>query len=415
MKVVQMSTFDTYGGAARAAYRLHKALVSTGADSRMLVQGKCSDDVTVHKPKRLLDKLRSRVWELDLLPAAVYPRRKRTPWSLAWLNNDVAGRVEDEAPDLVHLHWIGRGYVSISALPKFRRPIVWTLHDSWPFTGGCHIPDNCLKYRDSCGTCPQLGSSMATDLSRWVWRRKKRHWDSLDITAVAPSTWLADRAKSSSLFRDRRVEVIPHGLDHQIFRPHDPQLARQILGLPLDKRIILHGAVTAVSDPNKGYPMLCEAARKMASNGWASKVEVVVFGSSKPSDPPDLHLETTYLGVLQDDVTLALLYSAADVFVAPSKQESFGQTVLEAMACGTPAVAFGGSGISEMIIHGKTGYLAEPYDADDLAAGISWVLEHDDRRELSGNARSRVEDSFTSEKAARRYLAMYEEILGKGR
>src|SRR5208283_3337603 len=126
-----------------------------------------------------------------------------------------------------------------------------------------------------------------------------------------------DRAKSSSLFRDRRVEVIPHGLDHRTFRPHDPQLAREILGLPLDKRIILHGAVTALSDPNKGYPMLCDAARKMASNGWDSKAEVVVFGASKPIDPPDLHLKTTYVGVLQDDVTLALLYSAADVFGGP--------------------------------------------------------------------------------------------------
>ena len=160
--------------------------------------------------------------------------------------------------------------------------------------------------------------------------------------------------------------------------------------------------------------MFCDAARKLALDGFGPEVEIVVFGASAPLDPPNLHLKTSYAGVLYDDVTLSLLYSAADVFVAPSKQEAFGLTVLEAMACRTPTVAFNGSGISEMVIHQKTGYLAKPSDAADLAAGIAWVLNSDGlRRELSSNARTRVEDSFTSEKTARRYVALYEEILGR--
>jgi glycosyltransferase involved in cell wall biosynthesis len=415
MKVVQISTFDTYGGAARAAYRHHRALLAAGINSRMLVQGKFSDDATVDKPKRLLDKLRSRIWELDLLPLSVYPRRSSAPWSLAWLKGDILRRIEDEAPDLVHLHWIGRGFVPIAALPKFRRPIVWTLHDSWAFTGGCHIPGDCLKYRDSCGRCPQLGSNMDTDLSRLVWRRKRRRWGRLDMTVVAPSTWLAECARSSSLFRDRRVEVVPHGLDQQSFRPHDPTMAREILGLPRDKKIVLYGATTALTDPNKGFLMFCDAAKKLALDGFCPEVEIVVFGASTPLDPPNLHLKTSYAGVLCDDVTLSLLYSAADVFVAPSKQEAFGQTVLEAMACSTPTVAFDGSGISEMVIHKKTGYLATPSDSTDLAEGIAWVLNSDGlRRELASNARSRVEETFTSEKSALRYMALYEEILERG-
>jgi glycosyltransferase involved in cell wall biosynthesis len=415
MKVVQISTFDTYGGAARAAYRHHKALLAAGINSRMLVQRKQSDDVTVDKPKSLLDKLRSRVWELDLLPLSAYPRRKSTPWSLAWLKSDILGRIEDEAPDLVHLHWIGRGYVPIAAFQKFKRPVLWTLHDSWAFTGGCHIPGDCLNYRDCCGRCPQLGSNMDTDLSRLVWRRKKRHWDRLDMTVVTPSTWLAECAKSSSLFRDRRVEVIPHGLDQQSFRPHDTTMAREILGLPRDKKIVMYGASAALADPNKGFLVFCDAAKKLALHGFGSEVEIVVFGASTPLDPPKLHLKTNYVGVLHDDVTLSLLYSAADVFVAPSKQEAFGLTVLEAMACKTPTVAFNGSGISEMVIHKQTGYLAIPSDAADLAAGIAWVLNSDGlRRELSCNARSRVEDNFTSEKTAGRYVALYEEILNRG-
>jgi glycosyltransferase involved in cell wall biosynthesis len=300
----------------------------------------------------------------------------------------------------------------VETLRKFNRPIVWTLHDSWAFTGGCHVPFDCTRYRENCGVCPVLGSASEKDLSRWTWNRKARAWRDLDLTVVTPSRWLAECARSSSLFRDARVEVIPNGLDTETFQPLDKTSSRTLLGLPQDKKIILFGAVRGLSDPNKGFHLLTPALQEVAKG--SKDALAVVFGSSGYAGMPDLGMPVTFLGRIDDDHSLAKIYSAADVFVAPSKQENLPNTVMEAMACGTPCVAFHQGGVPDLVDHAVSGYLAQPFDTEDFARGIEWILGDDDRRaELSDQARRKIVAEFSLANVSERYATIYRELLEK--
>jgi glycosyltransferase involved in cell wall biosynthesis len=321
-------------------------------------------------------------------------------------------RVKASNPDIVHLHWIGDGFLPIRALSRFKRPVVWTLHDLWPMTGGCHLPGTCKRYTETCGRCPRLGSERERDITRLVWEQKGQHWKGVDITLVAASSWVAECALSSSLFRRRRVEVIPLGLDLQVFKPVDKSWARRELNWPQEKQIVLMGAFNLTTDPLKGFQHMVDVAKILSGHGCAEKMELVLFGASEPQASPTTGLRTTYMGPLHDDKLLSLVYSAADTFVCPSKQETFGQTVLEAMACGTPCVVFGIGGLLEIVENGVTGYLAEPQDTADLARGIAWMLEDDDRqRRLSQASRDKVEKHFSSVQVAHRYADLYGALL----
>ncbi|MBW4493213.1 MAG: glycosyltransferase family 4 protein [Oscillatoria princeps RMCB-10] len=413
MKVSHIINSDS-GGAGRAAYRLHQGLKSLGVDSKMLVQFKASDDRAVFEPDKTLDKalIKLKISErLDALPLQFYRGREGTNFSLQWLPDGMASKVSQLNPDVVNLHWVCHGYLQIESLAKFNKPIVWTLHDLWPFTGGCHYPQDCQRYTDSCGACPQLGSSKDWDLSRWVWQRKAKAWKNLNLTLVSPSSWMAECAKSSSLFKDFRVEVIPHGMDTQKYKPIDRQVARSLLNLPQDKQLVLFGAIYT-SEPRKGFQLLEPALQSLSKSGWKDRIELAIFGSSQPENPIDTGFKYHYLGRFEDDISLAAVYSAADVMVVPSIQESFGQTAFEALACGTPVVAFNATGLKDIVEHRQTGYLARPYEIEDLALGIAWVLENPDRHQkLSQRARQKAEQEFTVELQARRYLSLFTELL----
>lgn len=412
MKVLLLNTFDEWGGAAKAAFRLNRGLQGIDVDARLLVQTKAGDATDVIGTQTLLARIAYGIRaHLDALPVRLYPNRPVYNFTPAMMPDTLAGQVAAIAPDIVHLHWLAAGFMRLETLAKLNRPLVWTLHDSWAFTGGCHIPYQCVRYREMCGACPVLGSGREEDLSRWTWRRKKRGWRDLRLTVVAPSRWLAGCARSSSIFRDVRVEVIPNGLDTAVYRPIDRRSAREQLGLSQDKKYILFGAMNSTSDPNKGFQFLLPALQKLSAGGWQDDAELLVFGASEPAEPPPFGMKTNYLGRLRDDAGMARLYSAADVFVAPSILENLPNTVMESMACGTPCVAFDQGGMADLIEHGQTGYLARPHEPEELARGIVWVLENGDRRrELSAEARQKVEREFALEKVAGRYLALYREM-----
>ena len=414
VKVLFLNTFDIAGGAGRGAYRHHKGLQNLGVESRMLVQNKNThDDSIMCSGKGPLHRLRARLRNFDLLPLLLYPTRRWTPWSTGWLKNGIARRVARENADLIHLHWVCHGFVPISAVAQFKQPVVWQLADPWAFTGGCHYPQGCTRYRESCGFCPQLGSKRENDLSRWTWKQKKTHWKAVNLTIVTQSRWMRDLAKESSLFSKSRVETIPAGLDENTFAPLDKIEARTRENLPLDKKIILVGAIHGTRDPRKGFHDLVQALKLLAGEGWNERAILLVFGGKPPAHPPDIPLQTVYAGYVPDD-RLIRFYSAADVFVAPSREEAFGQTALESLASGTPCVGFDVGGLRDTILHQRTGYLAQPYSATDLATGIAWILGDDDRRKaLSENARKRVLTEFTMASVARRYLNLYEDVLGR--
>jgi len=415
MKILHLNTFDISGGAARAAYRIHKGLQGIGIDSKMLVQTKLSDDRTVIAPDTKVKKGLARLRPtLDSAFKKLFSGGSKTIFSPAWLPfSNIPYQIKSISPDIVNLHWICGGMLRIEDLKRINKPIIWTLHDMWAFTGGCHYSDGCERFQQDCGNCPQLNRISKNDFSRSILRRKKKSWADLDITIVAPSNWLAECAKKSSLFKDRRIEVIHNGLDLNLFKPVDKTTARRIWDLPMDRKLILFGAMSATSDHRKGFDLLYDGLKKLAVK-WSDKAELVVFGASEPESPPDFGLSVHYMGSLHDEVSLSVLYAAVDVMVAPSRQDNLPNTVVEPLACGTPVVAFDIGGMPDMIDHKLNGYLAKPFDTSDLAAGINWVLSDPERhRALSQAARKKTMEKYSLETQAKKYASLYENLLNK--
>ena len=277
MKVLLLNSSDTKGGAAIATYRLHQGFKRIGLDSTLLVQKKESKDFTVIGPESNLHKVLALVRpDLDWLLPKLYWHREKQIFSTGIVPDLILSKLRDINPDIVHLFWVNAGFMRIETLRKINKPIVWTLHDMWPITGGCHYDGECGKYRQSCGTCPVLHSSLSYDLSHHIWKRKHRAWANLNITVVATSQWLAECAKSSSLFGNYRIEVLPNGIDEEIYKPIDKNIARSAYNLPCDKQLILFSAFAAVNDPRKGFQYLIPALRKMADEGWGKQVELVM-------------------------------------------------------------------------------------------------------------------------------------------
>ena len=410
MKILIVNTSNINGGAARAAYRIHKALLGSGVDSQMLVQGKSSDDYTVivagTKVQKAMAKLRP---TLDSLPVRRYKNRTKTLFSPSWFGfSGIVEKINEINPDIVHLNWICGGVMRVEDIARIKAPIVWTLHDNWAFTGGCHIMWECEKYKDTCGACPRLGSDKKNDLSQKVFKRKQKAFAlKKDMTIVGISNWINECSKSSTLLKDKNHINIPNPVDTNTFKPFDKDKARELWSLPKDKKLVLFGANSATSDINKGFKELSDAMGQLTSKD----IEFVVFGSSQPQNAPDFGFKTHYLGSLADDLSLVTLYSAVDVMVVPSLQEAFGLTAGESMACGTPVVAFGATGLLDIVEHQKTGYLAKPFESEDLACGIEWVLNAPNYDELCVNAREKVVREFDSKVVAGKYVELYEEVI----
>ncbi|MCC0179335.1 glycosyltransferase family 4 protein [Waterburya agarophytonicola K14] len=417
MKVLILSISDLGGGAARAAYRLHQGLLAAGVDSQMLVQNKVSGDSTVIAPKSKVNRGIAAIKPaLDGIPFALHRDRDPTIniYSAQWLPNKIVDRINQINPDIINLHWVCGGFVPIEALKKINKPLVWTLHDMWAFTGGCHYSGKCDRYQDSCGACPQLGSSRNWDLSRWIWQRKAKAWQDLNLTIITPSQWLAEAAKSSSLFSNISTKVIGNGIDPQIYQPHPQELARKILNLPLDRKIILFGALDSTQDRRKGFSLLLSALQELQSLESSEVIELVIFGASAPSVPIDFGFQARYVGKLNDDISLSLLYGAADVFVAPSIQDNLPNTILEAIFCGTPCAAFNIGGIPDMVQHQHNGYLAQPFLPEDLARGIHWILKDPARyQELAAKSRDKAISEFALDRQSQKYLRVFHDLCSK--
>lgn len=413
MKLLHISRVDNNGGASKSAYRLHQALLEAGLSSRMLVQEKGTSDNTVIDAHSNATRRLTRLFaDMDKLPLRLYPNRKRAIFSLQCFPDRIDKKVRKLNPDIVHLHWICKGCIQIETLKKFRKPLVWTLHDMWPFTGGCHFSRGCERYALSCGDCPHLGSGRDWDLSSWVWHRKKKAWEEIDLTIVALSNWMAGCARTSSLFRNFRIEVIPNCIDTNLYKPINRYQARHELGLPQGKKVILFGAPDPGRTPRKGFDLLLKALKEALKSDMLPNAELVVFGNFPSSLKPQVSLKIHYLGQINDEVKLVQAYSAADVFVLPSREDNLPNTALEAMACGTPCVAFHIGGVPDLIDHEKNGYLAPPFDTQALAQGIARLLiDNNLNKRMSHNARQKVEMRFTPEKVAQQYINLYTDIL----
>lgn len=424
MNILHFATHDIAGGAAKASYRLHAALRSAGHSSRMIVRYKGSNDEDVQQVPVY-------VWRSCFRRVKCHIPLLRGPTATYMFNLDIEPPVDTRLfyahqpgdVDIICLHWI-TGLLTVRTIRKiydhYQCPLIWTLVDQEPLTGGCHYSFGCDGFTKKCGRCPQLNANRSRDRSRTVWRRKHRYVHDLSIVFVAPTSWVAERVGESSLFRNHRIEIIPLAIDTTTFRPFDQRVARDLLHVPQNKRVIFFGAAS-ISDPRKGTADLTEALQQLPSmmdgeNGILSKEDVFLLAAGREVKNllESLPFPSRQLGYLKDDITLALAYQAADVFVCPSTEDAGPMMIPESMLCGTPVVAFDAGGAPDLIETMKTGHLAAYEDSADLANGIYTLLAADDLPAIRAAAREVAARKHSPSIVAARHLELYSSLLNSG-
>lgn len=409
LKVLALGYRDISGGAARAAFRICEAVRKRGVDVQLVAERKTSDATFAHGPRGAWGKLSSLVkTQMDRAPLRLFYPKSTGVWGTNWKNWGGLRRwTRNHRPDLLHLHWISNGMIGVKELGRVEIPVVWTLHDMWALTGGCHYSEGCARYQQQCGECPRLGSKASLDMSAWTLKRKLRYWRGIErLVPVAPSSWLARCAEESAVFSDRKCHVVPYPIDTDAYHPLDQDQARAILRLPTDKKLLLFTAMGATGNSRKGYQYVAPMLETLQKSFSTEELELVVVGSSRPPQGWKTDFRTHFVGSLSDSVSLNLYYSACDVSLAPSVEENLALTVMESLSCGTPVVAFRIGGMPDMIESGHNGYLAEPFEPEDLARGVSLVCRHPEWRV---HAREVALDLFCPDRVAEQYLKIYRE------
>lgn len=433
LNILHVNASDINGGAARAAYRIHRSLVGHGRAHLLLSELRAicqqTDDPTVIGGLHLQQNqiFRSVQYRLAQRARRGFHTGNPSQHSFALhdtgLGRELNQRHRHGQADLVHLHWLGDATLSIEEIGRLTMPLVWTLHDQWAFCGAEHYtsppqPGEAASSDERFAEGYTLSNrpihEVGPDLNRRTWLRKRRAWWR-PIRIVCPSTWMADCARRSALMASWPITVIPYPIDLATWAPVDQDQARALLQLPQGRPLVLFGAIGGTTDPRKGADVLLEALQRLRVQAVGTpleQLELVVFGQCRPAQPPDLGLQIHYSGRLHDDLTLRLLYSAADVMVVPSRQEAFGQTALEAHSCGTPVVGFRTGGLVDIVADRRTGVLADPFHPASLAAAIRWVLEDPQRRiQLGALARLRAEQIWNPERVAGLYADVYAQTI----
>lgn len=414
MHVVHVSTYDLYGGAGKAAFRLHTALEATGVRSTMLVRRKDSTRADVQQPGgRAMQAWLRLERRSDRLPLAFEGAAARG-FSVGWVPDGLAAHLRALQPDVVHLHWVTDGFFRIETLADINVPVVWTIHDMWSFTGGCHYAGACEGFTRQCGQCPLLGGRQERDLSRTGWTRRRRVLAEKKVSFVSPSLWLAGQARRSSLLRETEVRVVANGIDTALFAPRDRRAMRQRWRLPLDKLLVLAGSAQLRDNPRKGFPDFLQSLGILRGRADAAAVEVVLFGGEAPSQAELAGFKVHYLGMIPDEEAMASVYATADIFVAPSLEDNLPNTVIEAMAAGVPVVAYNAGGIPEIVDDGVNGLLAAVGQPQQLASALGRMISDADFRNRCGpRAREKVLRAFAKEDFARAYGQLYADLLGE--
>lgn len=419
MQVLLVNTSERTGGAAVACGRLLGALNNNGIKALMLVRDKQTDEIAVvglpPGPRRRLHF----VWErLTIWLANRLSKQNLFAVDIANAGTDITRLPEFRQADIIHLHWVNQGMLSLRNLRQILdsgKPVVWTMHDMWPCTGICHHARQCEGYRHACGHCPYLnGGGSKRDLSHRVFRRKQKLLKKYPLTFVACSDWLRDEAAQSALLTGHEILSIPNPINTSLFKPRDKAEARARLLLPADQKLLLFGSVK-ISDKRKGIDYLVESSRLLAEQHPELKQQlgVVAFGKRSEALEHLLPFRVYPQDYVSDTQRLVDLYSAVDLYVTPSLEENLPNTLMEAMACGTPCVGFRVGGIPEMIEHLETGYVARYRDAADLARGIYQTLTSDRYADLQQACVRKVAGSYAQNHVAKKYIDLYFKLLGK--
>jgi len=417
LKILLINTSDTVGGAAIAARRLLHALVNEKIDAHLLVQEKRSKDELIYstthsKVKKQINFLRFAI-ERFLFFLREKDKSVRFSFSIANTGEDISKNQLVKEADIIHLHWINGGFLSLSSLKNLlnlNKPIVWTFHDMWAFTGGCHYAGNCENFKTQCFNCPYLKNPHKKDLSFRIWKRKYKIFENKNIHIVTCSNWLQRITSQSMLLKENKIISIQNPIDTTIYKPLNKIDSRKKLGITTDKKLILFGAMN-VNDKRKGSVYLLEALKSISKNNpeLKDKIVLVVFGKNKT--PLETDFEMINLNFINNEENIVTIYNACDVFVTPSIEDNLPNTIVESHACGVPVVAFNTTGMTEMISHQVNGYLSSNKSPEDLAKGIIWILFNSDYNSLSEQARKKAIDFYSPRVSAEKYIHLYKSLL----
>ncbi|MDR0613777.1 MAG: glycosyltransferase family 4 protein [Dysgonamonadaceae bacterium] len=417
MNILILNTSERTGGAAIAANRLMKALIDSGINVQTLVLNKQTSDKNIISIQSSFIKRKlaqfNFLWERWVIFVhSRFSRKNLFKVSIANTGFDISGHPLVKSADIIHIHWINQGFLSLNNIKKLvqtGKPIVWTMHDMWVCTGVCHYAWQCEKYVEQCGNCMFLNSNRKKDLSHNIFQ-KKQFLSKTNIQIVDVSSWLKGLAEKSILTKSLKISVIPNVIDTSVFIPLNKQMVRDKISFPKDKKIILMGAAK-LNDPIKGFDYLRQALSLLKEK--SNDLLLVLFGKIKGCDTflSNLAVEYIFMDSIEDVSLIVRLYAAADVTVVPSHYETFGQTLIESMACGCPVVSFDNSGQTDIIDHKINGYLAKYQDAKDLADGIDWILFEADYQQLSQNAHRKAIDCYSEEIVAMQYMELYKNAI----
>ena len=414
MRVLIVNTSERTGGAAIAASRLRDALIDNGVKTKMLVRTKETDNVSVaqlrQSPMLRFNFLweRGRIWLDNSLS-----RDHLFDIDTATRGSDITRLPEFKEADVIHLHWVNQGMLSLKGLRKILdsgKPVVWTMHDMWPFTGICHYAHDCQRYVSGCHDCPLLKHPGEKDMAWRTFRRKEETYVPKNMAFVACSRWLADQARQSRLLRGMPVTDIPNPINTALFKPRDKEKVREACRLPQDKKLILFSAFRTTS-PIKGLNYFAEACKLYDRRHPEMREQIAIVAVGR--DAEQLQGMFTYpvypMGYVSDEHRMADIYSACDAFLMPSLQDNLPNTIVEAMASGLPCIATAVGGIPQMIHHRENGYLAEPRQADDLCRGLEWLFTCN-YSIVSKAARSFAVNEYSGHNVAMRYIEIYNQL-----
>ena len=417
MRVLIINTSERMGGAAIAAGRLMDALRNNGIQAKMLVRDKQTDRVTVIGLKKSLWKIWQFIWErIVIWKANHFKKHNLFEVDIANTGTNVISLPELSQADVIHLHWINQGMLSLKDIRRIiesGKPIVWTMHDMWPFTGICHYAGDCDKYTSHCENCPILYKGNKKDLSFHTFQQKKRMLEGSHIHFVSCSQWLGNMAKRSKLIGNHSIVSIPNAINTNLFKPRDKQAARHKLGLPMDKQLLLFGSMKT-TDKRKGIDYLVNACELLAKShpDFCKQLGVVILGKESNLYESLFPFPIYSMNYVNSEKELADIYNAVDLYVTPSLQDNLPNTIMEAMACGIPCVGFNVGGIPEMIDHLHNGYVADYKSAEDFANGIHWALSEGEYESLSQEAHRKVLTSYSESAVAKRYIEVNNKIMG---
>jgi glycosyltransferase involved in cell wall biosynthesis len=428
VRVTHLSTYHLFGGAAVAANRLHRALLKAGqfggsVESTLLVgtsnrqeKHRSAPGVMYLANNFLAEQTAFGRFVAERMYFLPYERDHsvRFQFSPAAFGATLDFHQAIQQADILHLHWINFGFLSLDglrALIDLGKPIVWTLHDQWAFTGGCHYSRGCDHFLTHCRQCPYLKKPGEHDLSYKIFEKKNAVFADANIHFTPPSRWLSDEGIRSKLLRSFPFTIIPYAIDQEIFRPIDRSVANAQIEIPdTDKPRLLFGSAN-VTDSRKGFRYFAEALTLLHQQQPHLELEVLIFGKGRSYLFNELPFTVRHLGILTTEDDIVAAYNAADAMIVPSLEDNLPNTVIEALSCGTPVVGFRTGGIPEMIDHQQNGYLAAVESAQQLADGMAFVLNHQHPEMLRHASRQSAELRFSEDVVARQHIELYQKLL----